>query len=109
MQKIKTGDHVMVIAGRSKNTQGVVKRVYFNDDGVLKRVLVEGANMISKHVKANPQQDIEGGIIKREAPMHISNVMILNTITQKPDRVGIKTIDGKKCRYFKSNGEVIDI
>ena len=105
MQKIKKGDEVIVIAGRSKGQRGsVLKRV--GDD----RLLVENVNMVKKHVKGNPRSGETGGIIDQESPIQISNVMLFNPHTQKGDRVGIKTLeDDRKVRYFKSNGEVVDI
>lgn len=105
MQKIKQGDEVIVIAGRSKGQRGsVLKRL---DDN---RLLVETVNMVKKHVKANPRTGESGGIIDQEAPINISNVMLFNPHTQKGDRVGFKTLeDNRKVRFFKSNGEVVDI
>lgn len=105
MQKIKQGDEVIVIAGRSKGQRGnVLKRL---DD---RRLLVENVNMVKKHVKGNPRTGENGGITDKEAPIQISNVMIFNPHTQKGDRVGFKTLeDNRKVRFFKSNGEVIDI
>jgi large subunit ribosomal protein L24 len=105
MQKIRKGDEVIVIAGRSKGQRGsVLKRL---DDG---RLLVENVNMVKKHVKANPRSGDAGGIIDQEAPIQLSNVMLFNPHTQKGDRVGFKTLeDNRKVRYFKSNGEVVDI
>ena len=105
MQKIKKGDEVIVISGRSKGRRGsVLKRLDEN------RLLVESVNMVKKHVKGNPRSGENGGIIEQEAPIQQSNVMLFNPITQKGDRVGIKTLeDNRKVRYFKSNGEVIDI
>jgi large subunit ribosomal protein L24 len=105
MQKIKQGDEVIVIAGRSKGQRGnVLKRL---DE---KRLLVENVNMVKKHVKGNPRSGETGGIIDKEAPIQISNVMLFNPNTQKGDRVGFKTLeDNRKVRFFKSNGEVIDI
>jgi len=105
MLKIKKGDEVIVIAGRSKGVRGnVLKRL---DD---KRLLVENVNMVKKHVKGNPRSGEGGGIIDQESPIQISNVMLFNPITQKGDRVGFKTLeDNRKVRCFKSNGEVIDI
>ena len=105
MQKIKQGDEVIVIAGRSKGQRGnVLKRLDEN------RLLVENVNMVKKHVKANPRAGENGGIIDQEAPIHISNVMLFNPHTQKGDRVGFKTLeDDRKVRVFRSNGEVIDI
>ncbi len=105
MQKIKKGDEVIVIAGRSKGQRGNVLRRL--DDG---RLLVENVNVVKKHVKANPRSGEAGGIIDQEAPIAASNVMLFNPHTQKGDRVGIKTLeDDRKVRYFKSNGEVVDI
>jgi large subunit ribosomal protein L24 len=105
MNRIRKGDQVVVIAGKDKGRQGQVLRVDADD-----RILVEAINMAKKHVKANPQAGVEGGIVEKEMPLHISNVMLLNPVTQKGDRVGIKVLeDGHKVRYFKSNGEVVDI
>lgn len=105
MNKIKKGDEVIVIAGRSKGQRGtVLKRI---DD---KRLLVESVNMIKKHVKPNPNAGESGGIIDKESPINQSNVMIFNPVTDKGDRVGFKTLDdNRKVRFFKSNGEVIDV
>ena len=103
--KIKTGDMVVVLAGKDKGRSGKVIKMTTKD-----RVLVEGINMIKKHVRPNPQQQVQGGILDREAPLHISNVAILNSVTNKADRVGFKVLeDGRKVRYFKSNGEMIDV
>ena len=105
MQKIKKGDEVIVIAGRSKGQRGnVLKRL---EDG---RLLVENVNIVKKHRKGNPRSGEAGGIIDQEAPIDVSNVMLFNPHTQKGDRVGVKTLeDSRKVRYFKSNGEVVDI
>jgi large subunit ribosomal protein L24 len=107
MKRIKSGDEVIVIAGKSKGHVGKVLRVAEDS------VVVEGANLIKKHVKPNPQKpENKGGIITREAPLHVSNVAHYNPVTKKADKVGFKLItDGdksKKVRYFKSNNEVID-
>ena len=105
MQKIKQGDEVIVIAGRSKGQRGNVLK--WLDEN---RLLVENVNMVKKHVKGNPRSGENGGIIDKEAPVQISNVMIFNPHTQKGDRVGFRTLeDNRKVRFFKSNGEVIDI
>ena len=105
MHKIKKGDEVIVIAGRSKGQRGnVLKRLDEN------RLLVENVNMVKKHVKGNPRAGENGGIVDKEAPIQQSNVMLFNPNTQKGDRVGFKTLeDDRKVRFFKSNGEVIDI
>ncbi|WP_019217912.1 50S ribosomal protein L24 [Legionella tunisiensis] len=106
MKRIKSGDTVIVIAGKSKGHIGKVTRV------VADAVVVEGANLIKKHVKPNPQLEQRGGIITREAPLDVSNVAIYNPVSKKADKVGFKFLekDGKKkkIRYFKSNNEVID-
>jgi len=104
MKRIKKGDQVIVIAGKDKGRQGTVLKVA--DD----RVLVETVNMAKKHTKPNPMAGVEGGIVDVAMPIHISNVMLFNSMTNKGDRVGYKTLeDGRKVRYFKSNGEVVDV
>ena len=104
MQKIRRGDTVIVIAGRDKGRRGAVIEVLEDD-----RVRVEGLNMSKKHQKPNPNANQPGGIIEREAPLHISNVAIYNPATQKADRVGFRSLeDGRKVRVFKSNREMVD-
>lgn len=104
MQKIRTDDQVIVIAGKDKGRTGTVTRIL--GDG---RFYVSGVNMVKRHTKGNPQAGQPGGIIEKEAPIHASNVAILNNATNKADKVGIKTLeDGKKVRVFKSTGEEID-
>ncbi|WP_144393988.1 50S ribosomal protein L24 [Pleionea sediminis] len=106
MRKIKTGDEVIVIAGKSKGQRGKVTKVLIDSE----KVVVDGANLVKKHQRANPQAGVEGGIIEKEAPLHISNVAIFNASTGKADRVGIKSLeDGTKVRVFKSSGDQIDI
>jgi len=74
------------------------------------RVIVAGVNMIKRHTKPNPARNVAGGIIEREAAVHVSNVMLFNPATKKGDRVGFRTLeDGRKVRYFKSNNEVVDV
>lgn len=105
MRRIKTGDEVIVIAGRDRGLRGNVVRVV--DDN---RVIVEGVNLVKRHTKPNPMRGIAGGIIEREAPIHISNIMLFNPDTGKGDRIGFRILDdGRKVRYFKSNDEVVDI
>ncbi len=105
MNKIRKGDQVVVITGRNKGRRGAVIEVLKDD-----RLRVEGLNMIKKHQKPNPQAGVQGGIVEREAPLHISNVLVFNPSTQKGDRVGFKKLaDGKKVRIFKSNKEVVDV
>lgn len=104
MQKIRKGDEVIVIAGRSKGLRGQVLRVLAND-----RLLVENVNVVKRHTKPNPPHH-NGGIIEKEAPIHRSNVMLFNPATSRGERVGIKTLaDGQKVRVFKSTGEVVDV
>jgi large subunit ribosomal protein L24 len=107
MKRIRRGDEVIITAGKSKGHVGKVLRVI--DDSVV----VEGGNLIKKHVKANPQKpENKGGIITREAPLHVSNVALYNPATKKADKVGFKYLDNSgvstKVRYFKSNNEIID-
>jgi len=105
MQKIKKGDDVIVITGKDKGKRGSVVRVLSEED----RVVVENVNIAKKHQKPNPAVGAPGGIIEKEMPLAISNVAIFNPVTGKADRVGIKVLeDGRKVRFFKSNGEVID-
>lgn len=105
MQRVKKGDTVIVIAGKDKGRSGKIIQLLSKN-----RVLVEGINLIKKHVKPNPNKNEQGGIREKEAAIHASNVVMLNTVTNKPDRVGFKHLeDGTKVRYFKSNGEVIDV
>lgn len=103
MLKIKRDDEVIVLAGKDKGKQSKVLKVL---DG---KVLVSGINMVKRHTKPNPQQGVAGGIVEKEAPLHVSNVAIYNSNTQKADRVGFRVNeDGTKVRYFKSTNEVID-
>ena len=104
MKKIRKGDTVILIAGRDKGRRGAIIEVLADD-----RVRVEGLNMAKKHQRPNPQLGVQGGIIEREAPLHVSNVQIVNPATQKGDRVGFKSLeDGRKVRVFKSNKEMVD-
>jgi len=105
MKRLRKGDQVIVISGKDKGRQGTVLKVTDDD-----RVLVEQINMVKKHTKSNPMQGVEGGIVEKEMPLHISNVMLFNPVTNKGDRVGFKLLeDDRKVRYFKSNGEVVDV
>nr|WP_242604477.1 50S ribosomal protein L24 [Legionella gresilensis] len=107
MKRIRSGDTVIVITGKSKGHIGKVNRV-FGDS-----VVVEGANLVKKHIKPNPQVNDKGGIRSIEAPLHISNVALYNPASKKADKVGFRNIekDGKtyKVRYYKSNDEVVDL
>jgi len=104
MAKIKRNDEVIVITGRDKGKRGKVQRVL--EDG---RVFVSGINMVKRHTRANPQAGTAGGILEKEASLHISNVALVNPATGKADRVGRKLLaDGTKVRVYRSSGEVID-
>ena len=104
MSKIHKGDQVIINTGKDKGKRGVVSRILESD-----KVVVEGINLAKKHAKPNPMKGITGGIISKEMPMHVSNVALFNTATQKADRVGYKILkDGSKVRIFKSNGEAVD-
>jgi large subunit ribosomal protein L24 len=106
MNRIKKGDDVIVITGKDKGRRGTVLNVIEEDD----RVLIEGVNVVRKHQKPNPNAGVQGGIVEQERPIHVSNVMLFNPVTNKGDRIGIKTLeDGKKVRFFKSNNEVVDV
>ena len=103
MRKIKKGDNVVVIAGRDKGKRGDVARIV--DD---MHVIVNGVNTVKRHTKPNPMKNQPGGIVSKEAPIHVSNVAIYNPVTKKPDRIGVRTLeDGRKVRFYKSNGEVL--
>src|SRR5215813_15112221 len=104
MRKIRKGDNVVVIAGRDKGKRGDVTRVV-NDS----YVIVAGINQVKKHQRPNPMKNQPGGIVNKEMPIHVSNVAVWNPVTQKADRVGIRVLeDGRKVRYYKSNGELIN-
>jgi len=103
MNRIRKGDQVLVITGKNRGQKGQVVRVAGD------RVVVSNINLIKRHTKANPQANQPGGIVEREAPIHISNVMVFNPATGKGDRVGFKVLDdGRKLRVFRSSGEAID-
>ena len=102
---VKSGDRVIVIAGKDKGKTGNVKKAYPAEG----KVSVEGANMITKATKANPAYGIQGGLIKKEAPLDSSNVMILCPSCEKATRVAHKVIDGKKVRVCKKCGEQLDV
>ncbi len=108
MNRIKKGDQVIVTTGKNKGQRGEVLRV----DG--DRVFVSNINLIKRHTKPNPQAQQPGGIIEREASIHISNVMPLNSATGKGERIGYKLLKSgegerqRKVRVFRSNNEMLD-
>ncbi len=110
MNKIRKGDTVVVTTGKEKGKRGSVLRVY--EAG---KVLVEGINRVKKHQRPNPMKNQQGGIIDKEMPLRIANVMLVNPATGKGDRVGFKFLEAqganpaRKVRFFKSNGEVVDV
>jgi large subunit ribosomal protein L24 len=104
MKNIRKGDEVIIITGKDKGRRGTVLRV----DG--ESIVVENVNVVKKHQKPNPAKNVAGGIIEKEMPLHVSNVMLFNPVTQKGDRVGVKVLeDGRRVRIFRSNNEVVDI
>ena len=104
MKRIRKGDTVVVTAGREKGRTGTVVGV--QADG---RVLVENVNLVKKHQRPNPARGVQSGIVQKEAALHASNVALLNPATKKADRIGVRTLkDGRKVRFFKSNGELVD-
>jgi len=106
MYKIKKGDDVIVKVGKDSGKRGTVLRVLPE----VGKLVVENVNIVKKHTKPNPQAGVTGGIIEKEMPVDVSNVMLYNPDTKKGDRVGFKTLkDGRKVRVFKSNNEVVDV
>jgi len=104
MRKIKKDDDVIVITGKDKGNRGNVLSVLGD------YLVVSGINKVKKHQKPNPVKGVEGGIVEMEKPIHISNVAIYNAAAKKADRVGIKALkDGRRVRFFKSSGEMIDV
>ncbi|MFA5940991.1 MAG: 50S ribosomal protein L24 [Sinimarinibacterium sp.] len=107
MNKIRKGDEIVVITGKDKGRRGKVSQILANG-----KVLVEGVNVAKKHQKPNPNAGVAGGVVEKEMPLDISNVMLWNAKTSKGDRVGIR-IEGegekrRKVRVFKSNQELVD-
>ena len=105
MQRIRKGDDVIVIAGRDKGKRGTVQKVL----PATHRIYVEDANLVKRHTKPNPARNAPGGIIEKEAAMHISNVALYNAETGRADKVGFKILnDGRKVRVSRSTGEMVD-
>ena len=105
MRKIKKGDEVVVLAGRDKGKRGNVLRVL--DD---QRLLVQNVNMVKRHTRPNPNRGVTGGIVDKEAPIHVSNVALFNKAAGKGERVGFRFLeDGTKVRLFRKSGEVADV
>ena len=109
MPKLKTplrkNDVVLVRTGKNRGKRGRVLRVLSEEN----RLVIEGVNMIKRHTRPNPQKNIKGGIVEREAPIHASNVMLLDPDTNEPTRLGIKTLpDGRRVRISRKSGTVVD-
>jgi large subunit ribosomal protein L24 len=107
MNRIRKGDEVIVISGKDKGRRGTVTRVLDEE-----RLVVEGVNLAKKHTKPNPQKGVQGGIVDKEMPIHLSNVMLFNPQTKKGDRIGFRMLEKegvkRKVRFFKSTNEVVD-
>ncbi len=105
MNKVKKGDDVIVITGKDKGKRGSVMRVLNNG-----RILVDGINIVKKHIRPNPQAGETGGILEQEAALDISNISLYDAASGKASRVGVKVLeDGKKVRVYKTSGEVVDV
>ena len=104
MDKIRKNDEVVVLTGKDKGKRGVVKARVGAD-----YVVVEGVNVAKKAVRPNPMTGATGGIVDKLMPIHVSNVALFNATAGKADRAGVKVVDGKKVRVFKSNGEVVKV
>ena len=105
MRKIKKGDQVVVLTGKDKGKRGAV--LSFAD---AERLIVEGINVVRKHQKPIPARGVNGGIVEKSMPIHVSNVALYNPGTHKPDRVGFRLLaDGRKVRFFKATNEVVDL
>lgn len=103
MNKIVKNDQVVIVTGKDKGRIGNVTQVLSNG-----KIVVQGMNVAKKHQKGNPQAGVPGGIVDKEMPMNASNVMLVNPATNKGEKVGLKVLEnGKKVRFFKSNGEVV--
>ncbi len=100
--RIKRGDRVVIITGKDKGAEGKVLLV----DRKRQRVIVEGRNMVTRHTKQNAQNP-QGGLVKKESPIHVSNVALYDVVSNKAERVGFKVVDGKKVRVYKSSGRVV--
>ncbi len=104
MHRIRKGDDVIVTTGRDKGKRGTVLRIVDAE-----HVVVDGANRVKKHQRPIPMKGVTGGIVDKDMPLHVSNVALYNPATKKGDRVGVRVLeDGRRVRYYKSNGEVID-
>jgi large subunit ribosomal protein L24 len=105
MNKIRKNDEVIILAGKDKGKISTINKIINTN-----KVLVDGINIVKKHTKPNPNAGVTGGIIDKEMPLAISNIALLNPATKKADKVGIRINDkGLKERFFRSNGEAIEV
>lgn len=100
--KLRRNDEIIVLTGKDKGKKGIIKNIL-----PCNKVIVNGLNLIKKHQKPIPSQNKSGGILKKEAPIQISNIAIFNSESNKADRIGFRFEEGKKIRFFKSNGKVV--
>lgn len=107
MLKIKKKDKVVVLTGKHKKQIGIVSKIIIKKIGNTQKklILLEGLNLVKKHTKSNPNKEKSGGIITKEAPIDISNVIILNEFINKKDKIKFKIDNNKKYRILKSNNE----
>ena len=104
MNRIRKGDEVIVLAGRDKGKRGTVLRRVDAE-----HVVVEGVNRVKKNQRPNPMKGVQGGIVDKDLPIHVSNIALFNPASQKGERAGVKTLeDGRKVRVFKGNGEQVE-
>jgi large subunit ribosomal protein L24 len=104
--KLRAGDEVIVVAGKDLGKKGTLRKILKSKN----KGIVTGINMVKKHTKPNPAKGDQGGVVSKEMPLNISNIAIFNSVTQKADKVAIKSLkDGKKIRIYKSNQEAIDV
>lgn len=105
MKKIRKGDQVVVLTGRDKGKRGAVIDLTSSD-----HVIIDGVNLYRKHQRPNPMKGINGGIVEKAMPIHLSNIGLYNPSTNKADKVGFRLLaDGRKVRYFKSTNETVDL
>ncbi|MDR1032185.1 MAG: 50S ribosomal protein L24 [Holosporales bacterium] len=102
-QRLKKGDKVVVITGKDKGVKGEIERIFTKTH----KALVKGVNVATRHVK--PSQNDAGGLVKKDRPVDISNLMIVDPSSDKPTRVGFKVVDGRKVRFAKRSGTVLDL
>jgi large subunit ribosomal protein L24 len=104
MRRIRKGDQVVVLSGRDKGRQGTVVSVLGDE------VVVENINRVKRHTRPNPQANHPGGIVEKDMPLPLCNVALFNPATKRAGRAGVRRLgDGRRVRYFKSNGEIIDV